>query len=743
MERVQLVKAAILLTAPFLILGVVDKAVNALFFKVFKSRALTSDSLRFANTITKVVLGTVVMGVAAVQNPDRFISLPLLIAVSASMVYLCSIPVYFLYAAKEGENNARASRLDRVTPSDFNLKVQQNPSGTTPQSLPLPERPNRTSKNLEPDYHTLQLWENLAEAINIPYNCFYNSEYPKKYDSFLEQFNAWINQNKLLLRTVTTLDLKNVDCTNLELRLNQFPNLENLNLNSSKGSTHFLSETPPLLGQLKTLNLASTGLTDFPSVVSKCSKLLELDISFNQITALPEASKLPTTLKVLNVSNNRLTIFPSLDSQCPNLEKLNISFNQITALPEASKLPTTLKVLNVSNNRLTTLPDSVLQMPSECSIEAEGNFTFEDLFAFIGRILEIRNDTLSRHGVNLQGSAADAWRIIRWIAETRNLSTVESVVASIRRSSDVEAENSLEATLVFWLTEFQTTFPNLCKDKSDRLPGAGRNQKDCPPFYNQLLKHPEHGKLSLFLKQLQASKDYTDSKTSRIQLIRRVYNMLELAATSAPFCEILFPLLEDACSTCHDRPALVFNQIEMQMELLTTGEKDDNALVKLCIGLKRVELLRKCADKRITTLNLPDPVEVFLFYETRLREELQLPVSTEKMIFENYASISPQVLREDAQQVLEKTCSPNDIYEILLEQGVWHDRMKETHPLAFKEQEEDFEKRMGALSESTSLKDGEKEIAMRTLMNARERASQRFVEQRTLRWIQANPKCAT
>lgn len=771
MERIQLTKLAVVLGAPVLILGVVDQTVNRLFFKVYGPKASTSGSLRLANCVTKIVLGTVIMGVASHLIPSYLLSLGssrtlFHLVWSTTLVYAAAIPGYLFYVVKEDESRAKACSRDRITPGDFyknksEFELAAGFLARMPKSLNLSPGPYREISSLGPDYRTLVVWSELSKKINTQYECFYNSENPKKYDTISDQFNEWIYQNKLSLQNVQELDLNNVDFTKLALRLDQFPQLKSLNLKSSKNVEHFLSKTPPSLNQLKTIDLTSTGLTTFPSsLVSQCPCLEQLDISSNQITALPEANCLPQSLKTLNISNNKLATFPSPASPLPLLEKLDLSFNEITilpslvqfpslkalnissnqiaALPEADCLPQSLTVLDISNNRsIRAIPDSILQMRAGCRIAVEGIFSYDIFRAFYRRILDIRMHTFSQYGVNLQGSMSDSLRMIN--GDLRRLSPeVSAAREAILAPSYEEAAESFEQTLLFWLTQYQEKFSQLCQTAPNRLPETCAKEKICPAFYNPLVHHGERGKLSLFLERLKTSKDYLDGGTNQIQLIRRVYRMLELAALDLRFCEILFPLLHDACSTCDDRPALVFNRVEMQIELFTAKEKDEKALAKLCIGLKRVELLQKCAEKRITQLKLPDPVEVFLFYETELRVKLELPVSTENMIFKNYAEITPAMLQEDAQQVLAKTRSPDDIQVILLEQEVWHDRMKQIHEAAFKKMEDGFGLRMQALSKDDALQEGPKVTAMQALVTEREKASQTFVAQRTAEWIAKN-----
>jgi len=358
MERIQLATLAVAVGAPLLVLGLVDQTVNHLFFKIYGSRALTSSPHRLANAVTKIVLGTAVMGAAAFLISLYLTSLGLSRAffhVAWSINLLC-ISGYLLYVMKEKESHAKACILDRIKPRDFYSHRSY--------------------------YRTLVIWSELAKEIKIKYECFYSSENPQKYGTIPDQFNELISQNSVSLKTVKKLDLHDVDFTQLGLRLDQFHQLESLNLESSKNVAIFLSNTSSLLNQLKTINLTSTGLATFPD---------------------------------------------SLVSQCPNLEELNISSNEIMTLPEATSLPMTLKKLVISKNQLIkTIPDSLLRMPIGCGIEVAGIFDFDTFYAFYLRILDIRKHTSFQHGVDLHSSWHDSAQIVR-----RRLALIDSTIASI------------------------------------------------------------------------------------------------------------------------------------------------------------------------------------------------------------------------------------------------------------------------------------------------------------------------
>ncbi|HEX4839069.1 MAG TPA: NEL-type E3 ubiquitin ligase domain-containing protein, partial [Rhabdochlamydiaceae bacterium] len=403
----------------------------------------------------------------------------------------------------------------------------------------------------------LSLWNTLSIATGIPASCVVNCVIGRagNLESLGKQFDAWIDQNRQAINRIE--GLKFTGHRELPSQLSQLTQLKELYLiegnfktlppevyslpNLKKlviqGCRNHISLGPEIgrLTQLTKLSIESVDGITLPGEIGSLQNLTELCISGPTIVR-PEICRL-YQLEKLHIRN------------CPLDGHIVTPFGSLAPLPWQIGNLSNLREAVFCNNGLRTVPDCLADLHEHCRFDFTGN--------------RVPGEVLERQ---IAGLRAEAARRAERIEAARG---VEAAAQAANFEAQIEdAGESFEQTLVLWLTEYQKNFSKFCENQSDRLPKDGA----CPAFYNSLLYHEERGKLSLFLERLKASKDYTDGGTSQIQLTRRVYRMLELAAADRHFCDTLFPLLHDACSTCHDRPALVFNRVEMQMELLTAKE---------------------------------------------------------------------------------------------------------------------------------------------------------------------------
>ncbi|XP_014665215.1 PREDICTED: uncharacterized protein LOC106807409 [Priapulus caudatus] len=84
-----------------------------------------------------------------------------------------------------------------------------------------------------------------------------------------------------------------------------------------------------------------------------------LNVSYNQLTDLPNSFGLFFHLKTLLLANNKLAKLPSSFTRLSSLEKLDLAHNALEELPDRIGFMPSLRAVNVSHNRLRHLPASL------------------------------------------------------------------------------------------------------------------------------------------------------------------------------------------------------------------------------------------------------------------------------------------------------------------------------------------------------------------------------------------------
>lgn len=156
-----------------------------------------------------------------------------------------------------------------------------------------------------------------------------------------------------------------LDVSNNRLEQMQHADLHKLhNLISLKLSNNKLISLPAYFGcyqSLRSLNLASNFLDNFPDFLCELKTLVDLDVSFNSISSLPKIGKL-TNLERLFATNNKLSgSFPSQFSNLVNLTQVDVRFNAIDNIDIMAQLPK-LETLMVGHNAISAFEMSFHRM---------------------------------------------------------------------------------------------------------------------------------------------------------------------------------------------------------------------------------------------------------------------------------------------------------------------------------------------------------------------------------------------
>ncbi|KER24070.1 hypothetical protein T265_14500, partial [Opisthorchis viverrini] len=106
---------------------------------------------------------------------------------------------------------------------------------------------------------------------------------------------------------------------------------------------------------------------------SQWRQLVQLDLSYNRITKLPEDFCELANLEDLDLTSNWLKELPVSIGKLTRLVKLNLEFNHITHLPKSIGELENLRVLNLDANRLTRIPCAIGNLHNLTSLKLEDN----------------------------------------------------------------------------------------------------------------------------------------------------------------------------------------------------------------------------------------------------------------------------------------------------------------------------------------------------------------------------------
>jgi Leucine-rich repeat (LRR) protein len=534
------------------------------------------------------------------------------------------------------------------------------------------------------------------------------------------KFNE-LPQTASLPPNLTYLNLSETNISVLPESINELIHLQELQFGSSieQLGNDRLRLPSVLPKSLRKVNLTRNSIKKLPTCFEHCELLEELNLSLALSCRYSEAIKLPSNLKILDLSLNSLTAVPPSILQCNQLEKLNLSHNNIRELTAEECFPPSLKRIDLKGNLLRILPGWLLARPITCDINIEDNPVEVETIALMQQsILIVREATGRQFGATLRTSH---------VRESFEL-LAENVLA---QRNQAQLSVNVDELILNWLNEFQQEYPQFCENKAERFPTGSGEQQPCLVFYNPLRTHPKSQELGLFLHGLKATADYKEGGNSRKVLIYHTFELLEEAALNPKFCVELFDVLYKASARCHDRETFVFNRVHVLIRLYRSGAQTDTELIQLLIGCKRIELLHKCADERIDQFAKTDLLEVYLYYECNLKNSLKLPLSTQGMIYKETGKVPDEILQEDANQVIEKTKTLDDICQLLLEQPVWLRRMEEKYQEGLRQIREELSFQIEKLDCDTELSKKEKETAYSDLQSQHDINSQEFILEKT------------
>lgn len=449
-----------------------------------------------------------------------------------------------------------------------------------------------------------------------------------------------------------------IDATSLTLRLDDndlpmeafgtgfrgFEHIEHLSIagNSFPATAHAFLALFPGLQALE----IDCELTELPAAITEMTHLLHLDLLSNRIQLTTESSarlSAMVNLQRLNLSGNVLGLTPDI-TQMTQLTTLNLRGTDLVQWPIGAATHESLIGLHLQENRITEIPEQVFTYPNGA----------------------IRNRNTFLHDNPL--SAQTRQRITQYVIDTN----IFMAGAFPGIAHVLPAERNIGP----WLVALNKTQHAPATD----LWGHLLNQQGARP-----------DDVFRVLADLTLSHDYLEGGHALSTLTRRVWRLLNALGESTELREKVF-LNTSVAGTCGDGAMLLFTHMELLHRVhQTLARYGENRIDRELLGLARqvyyLEQLDQFAENQITQLSAqgrsPDPAEIILFYRVKLREEFNLPIQVDQMLYtvHGYGVVESDV--QTARQMLLGLEGSQGLTNSYRTRDFWIDYLERRYPEGF------------------------------------------------------------
>ncbi|MFT5318406.1 MAG: hypothetical protein ACI8RA_001670 [Chlamydiales bacterium] len=177
-----------------------------------------------------------------------------------------------------------------------------------------------------------------------------------------------------------------------------------------------------------------------------------------------------------------------------------------------------------------------------------------------------------------------------------------------------------------------------------------------------------------FLDRLANTAEYRNIRTQQA-LATRVLDMISFISQDEEIQEKALDLIGEGLISCDDRIIATLDDIELlgkiqEAERESPALESEAKLRSLGEALYKLEEVRKYARRHMANLNWVDEVEVQLAFQIGLTDRLQLPLSTQNMIFRACANVSDQQITDAGEAIL-RSCTERNINQFLQSWDPW------------------------------------------------------------------------
>ncbi len=333
------------------------------------------------------------------------------------------------------------------------------------------------------------------------------------------------------------------------------------------------------------LDLSGLGLTSLPPNLYLPS-IEKLFLQNNNLKELPANLYVPYLVN-LDLHNNKLKRF-SADLNLQFLRRLDLSDNELEELPADFDLPSLLWLF-LQNNRLERLPDH-FNFPNLRWLLLENNPSLAELplsLATCGSLTEL----------HIEGTAVTQ-------------AQADQILMACRNLRDQEALQALPHLLRLWSGYAEKSVEEL-QFIHDFSEGDKRNIHE-------------------WLVRLSHTKDFRGHQQ---ELAKMVCSMLADLKYGS-FKELFMSQVGANHEGCQDRSAMALNELFLSWKILVPQEEmTESDVIALLAGAGKTLALRSALSRMPEMAGQQESVEIYLYYETHLRERLGLLTAIQTMTY--------------------------------------------------------------------------------------------------------------
>ncbi len=463
----------------------------------------------------------------------------------------------------------------------------------------------------------------------------------------------------------TTLHLQYNQLTTLPDTIGELTQLTTLHLNGNHLTT--LPDTIGELTQLTSLHLRYNHLTTLPDTIGELTQLTYLNLRYNQLTTLPDTIRQLTQLTTLDLQDNQLTTLPDTIGELTQLTTLHLTGNQLTTLPDTISELTQLTSLDLSTNQLTTLPDTIRQLTQLTSLHLQSN-QLTTLPDTIGQLTQLTALYLCGNLLTtLPDTIGELTQLTTLYLDGNHLTTLPDTIGQLTRLRYLSLQHNQLTDLPLALGEisglthirtYETQIPDTIKNHILRLCRAKREKGAVQALGDKLnlwkrYSTEEHdlGFIDTFndrqkitinewLVRLARTRDFSANQKELATIACSI--LADIKAKQA-FHPIFFAQVEANLEACEDRAAMAFNELYVSWKLHTMDPQTPlQEKLRLLEGVAKTLALRSGLTRIMQNqamqegreANPRESTEIYLYYETHLREELGLVTAIKHMSHE-------------------------------------------------------------------------------------------------------------